>query len=146
MNETEVLVSVLKATYIMNHLYVMRWNVYLRDATIQILMVQQIANVIQRIYLAYPKELFGHIHMLSGAFWINKKKLLLEHFWLKLTKKLTLFASRGLSVNWTTDPGWVVLNLKIKTYLIITFFLCWMTNSISFTKKKKKYLLTLSFY
>lgn len=67
MNEIEVSVLVVKATYKVNHLYGMIQNICLHDAKQLIAMVQPIAIEFRRIFLASPTVLLSQTHKQSTA-------------------------------------------------------------------------------
>lgn len=67
MNEIEVSVLVVKATYKVNHPYVMIQNICLHDAMQPNAMLQLIAIAFQRIVLANPIALLSQTHKQSTA-------------------------------------------------------------------------------
>lgn len=67
MNEIEVSVLVVKATYKVNRLYGMIENIFLRDAKQLIAMVQSIAIGFRRIFLANPIVLLFQTQKQSTA-------------------------------------------------------------------------------
>lgn len=67
MNEIEVSVLVVKATYKVNHLYGMIQNICLHDAKQLTVKVQPIAIAFQRIFLVNPTILLSQTHKQSVA-------------------------------------------------------------------------------
>lgn len=83
MNEIEVSVLVVKATYKVNHLYGMLRNICLHDAKQLIAMIQLIAIAFQRIFPANPTILLSLTHKQSTA--ENKTRIILRFFFFKFT-------------------------------------------------------------